>query len=367
MVGGHDGRIDVPALTGVRAVAAWWVVIYHVRNLLAPFAPLEAMAFFAAGDLAVDLFFVLSGFVIYLNYMPRLTRDAGSIADFAMRRVARIYPLHLLILVAMVAYVAALYTVSGRPLPEIYSPWLVPLHLLLVQGWGVAPVAGWNVPSWSISTEFLAYLLFPLIALFADWRRRPAWLLGALILAAILLLHGWMKAHGYTTLGADIVRGGLPRCLAQFFIGTIICELFLRWRRHARWLAPVALAGAAAAVAGHLQMDWPETIAMPAAWTALVLGLSLWPWRFNPLASRPLVYLGDISYSTYLVHYLAYEVFKLMFVPDRAAVTPFVASAFFVIVLLASIVLYHGYERPAQRWVIDRWKRRSPGRPRLQA
>jgi len=360
MGGGARQSVDVAALTGVRALAAWWVVAYHTRNLFVPWASPEVVRLLAAGDLAVDLFFVLSGFVIYLNYAGRLEPSRTSIADFIMRRIARIYPLHLLLLLATIAYVIVLRVGAGKPLTDAYPPSLIPFHLLLMQGWGLVGRIGWNVPSWSISTELLAYSAFPLVALLLAWQRRPTWLLIVIAGASLIALHAFIRANGFTTLGQDIPRAGLARCLTQFLAGTIVCELYLRFRAHAAVMGPAAMAAAALLVAAHVWLGWAESWTMPFAWAALVAGLAMWPWPLpGLLTSRPIVYLGEISYSTYLVHVLAYTVFKLVAVPDRSAVGPGMTLIYFAIVLALSILLYHGFERPAQRWLIDRWQRKS--------
>ena len=78
-------------LTALRGIAAWWVVLFHLRLFLVPYLPAGAMAVLARGNLAVDLFFLLSGFVIHLNYAERVTPDAASVGDFLFRRFARIY------------------------------------------------------------------------------------------------------------------------------------------------------------------------------------------------------------------------------------------------------------------------------------
>ena len=91
-------RANLPALTGARGIAAWFVVLYHIRLSAGAQLPPEMIAFFSKGYLAVDFFFMLSGFVIYLNYAERLASHRISAGEFLFRRFARIYPLHLLIL-----------------------------------------------------------------------------------------------------------------------------------------------------------------------------------------------------------------------------------------------------------------------------
>src|SRR5690242_9480168 len=99
---GAEGRLSrrmkiapIHPLTALRGIAAWWVVIYHFRKFM-PVAPDSPWMLFAGqGFLAVDLFFVLSGFVLQINYGPSLNGfGAKEVRDFAVGRLARVYPLH---------------------------------------------------------------------------------------------------------------------------------------------------------------------------------------------------------------------------------------------------------------------------------
>ena len=97
------------ALTGLRGIAAWWVVFYHARLSLTEWMPEAGTAIAASGYLAVDLFFMLSGFVMWLNYGERLRREGAAGAPaFWWRRFARIWPLHAAVLGAMVAFALVL-------------------------------------------------------------------------------------------------------------------------------------------------------------------------------------------------------------------------------------------------------------------
>jgi peptidoglycan/LPS O-acetylase OafA/YrhL len=83
------------ALTGIRGIAAWGVVLYHIRLSLTGLLPAPVIAVFAKGYLAVDLFFILSGFVIWYNYAARIADGgAGAARLFLWRRFARVWPLH---------------------------------------------------------------------------------------------------------------------------------------------------------------------------------------------------------------------------------------------------------------------------------
>jgi len=149
-------RADLPALTGIRGVAAWFVVLFHVRIGASAQLPAWLIGIFAKGYLAVDLFFMLSGFVLWLNYSESLrSKGAASVPRFFGRRIARIWPLHAAILCATAAF-ALLLQLSGHGDP-IHYPWSdLPLHLLLIQNWGFSNSLTWNDPAWSISCEFAA-------------------------------------------------------------------------------------------------------------------------------------------------------------------------------------------------------------------
>lgn len=354
-----QGRPELRALTSARGLAAWFVVLFHVRLSTLDLVGPTMTSLFNHGYLAVDFFFMLSGFVIWLNYADRL-RDRGlaEIPAFLWRRLARIYPLHLFVLSGAVAFAIA-HVVAGKPLPPRYQFDDLFYHVLLIQNWGIAEkTMEWNVPAWSISCEFAAYLAFPLLAMSVNWRRWHSALLVALLVAVAGLLHLLMRHAGVDSLGAYISRVGLIRCFCEFAMGTIICELWSRWR--ATPLRP-ALAGAATALVGVLWFldGGPETFSLPIAFAGMLILLALTAeLPGNPLAHRVLHYLGEISYATYLVHYLLFVAFKLMFVDESLSLGAGQLAAYLAMTLVASILLYHGVERPAQRWL----NRRMPVR-----
>ena len=345
---------ELRALTGARGVAAWLVVLYHVRAAI-PGLPGPAEALLAKGYLAVDFFFLLSGFVIWLSWNHRL-RESGAIATFLRKRFARIWPLN----AAMLAFALAIALVlraTGRDDPAFPLAEL-PLHVLLIHNWGLTDTLAWNDPAWSISAESAAYLAFPLLALAVDWRRWPTWSLLTGAAAILLALHLLMR--GEPSLGSDIPRFGVLRCLSEFTVGGIVCALWLRNRNRAALSGLLAAALMAAFVLGA-----PETLVVPAAFAALLLALaSAAGLRCNPLEWRVLHRLGEISYATYLSHFLLWKAFKLAVV--SGPVTASQIAAYLALVLVASSILYDRVELPAQAW-LNRLpltpRRRRPARP----
>ncbi|MGD9811581.1 MAG: acyltransferase family protein, partial [Sphingobium sp.] len=308
-------------LTAARGIAAWLVVLYHMRGGL-PWLPETAMAVAHKGYLAVDFFFVLSGFVIWLTAHTEFReRGFAATADFLKRRAARIYPLYAAMLAATVLF-AAVLTMTGRD--SSGYPWReLPLHVLMLQNWGFTDALSWNHPAWSISTEFAACLLFPLLAVFVPLARAPRWILVVGIAAVIALLALTLGAMGHRGLNADIPANGLIRCLAEFTAGTMLCAL---WQANRGQSAPFQAGRLAALVAFGAALAWAgaavrELWAFPAIAAAVIYLLALASERLVPVREpaaiiRPFVWLGEISYATYLSHFMLFSWFKIILVDD---------------------------------------------------
>ena len=338
------------ALTGIRGLAAWGVVFYHIRLSLAELLPAPVIGALGKGYLAVDLFFVLSGFVIWYNYAARIREGGwGAARSFLWRRFARVWPLHGAVLGGFAGF-ALLLGLTGRDTAGF--PWAeLPLHLLLVQNWGLLPELAWNHPAWSISTELAAYLLFPVLVGLGQWERLPSWALLGIASALALTIHLLFAWHGEATLGARIEQLGLWRCLAGFAMGMVLSILWQRWQGSRQAAQSAGLACALVlALAGVLAL--PETAFVPAAFFTGLLALGLARGavvRF--FGGRLLTYLGEISYSTYLAHFGLFIVFKLLFVGASLQLGWGQFLGFLALVLAASMALYHGLEKPVQRWL----------------
>ena len=335
---------ELRALTGARGIAAWFVVLFHIRLSIARLPPFAAHLF-AKGYLAVDFFFLLSGFVIWLSWGERLHADRwAAIGPFLRKRIARIWPLHAVMLAATVT-LALLLAATGRTDPAEFPFADLPLHVLLLQDWGFTDRLAWNVPSWSISAELGAYLVFPLVAIAVDWRQLSTAAL--LALAGILILSLCVAIGTSPSLSFDITHFGLVRCLCEFMTGTIVCAL---WRRGDGRATRVAVL-AAIVLAGLWVAGAPETIVGPACFAVLLYVLADTSTPTNPFGRATPHFLGEVSYATYLCHYPLWIAFKLAFVSDVTDVPPILILSYMALVLLCSTMLYRHVERPAQRWI----------------
>ena len=349
---------DIAAFTILRGLAAWWVVFYHVRENFMIYWPQSFAALVDKGYLAVDFFFLLSGFVIQLNYGDKIKGQAPQLWDFWIKRAARIYPLHLLSLGLVILYALAL-VISGRPLTANYDLSHLWMQFLLMHNWGFSDHLAWNVPSWSISTEWGAYIFFPLWALMGQWHKRPTLLLLLIVTLLAAGLYFLYAARGFSFLGKDIMHLGLWRCLAQFAMGSLLCIL---WQRHGQ--NRISAYGAvffALMMAGLAHyFSWPETAWLPLFFTFCLYGAACFSAKLGRNSfTRALIFLGDSSYATYLLHFVVFIYWKALFWSGTGSAPLWHLPLYVLLVLAISVITYVYFEKPAQRWVWARWSARK--------
>ena len=351
-------------LTSLRFFAAFWVVLFHYWPAVSATVPPLAVG---KGYLGVELFFILSGFILCHVYRTEVEEGRFVYGDFLWARLARVYPLHLATLIGMGVLALGAGAAGFAVDPNILSWESLPANLLLLQAWGLAPVAGWNHPSWSISAEWFAYLTFPLFAWAAlALKARPlvAVALAAAFMAGLYAVFESLAGHPLTL---ATIRWGALRIVPCFALG---CALHSLWRARPGQSAPLALAGAAISGAGALGLA-----ALGAADTLIVLslgGLIFFLARAaqagsNVLSAAPLIYLGEISYSIYMIC----VPWKIVFVNGAASLLKLEGDQLpwgvwlvgvAAVVPLAALS-YHLIEKPARTrmklWA-GLWKGRAP-------
>ena len=227
--------VFIRQLTGIRFVAAFWVLLYHLQDPLDRIGVMDIPVLsdvIRVGRLGVDLFFALSGFIITHTYLTRMGSriTLGASANFWWLRLARIYPVHFVMLnIAGLAVIAQAWVTGVDKDRPWLNPWDYVRNLLLIQEWGPHPDRGWNVVAWSLSMEWLAYLLFPLLVLllFALHKRvpTPVLVLAWFVALAPLLWRGSLTIDPYYT---DL-WGSVIRVLTEFTAGAITYLIVLRF------------------------------------------------------------------------------------------------------------------------------------------
>lgn len=337
---------------------------------------------------AVDFFFLLSGFVMAANYDGRI-RSRADVGRFAWLRVGRLLPLHLatlfaLVVIELVKWAAQMAATGngGDTFTGVHTPPAILSNIFMVHSFGMHPAPTWNEPSWSVSTEMWTYLVFGAVALAAGSKR--FWAYAALILVSyIALILFWSRGlHATTGLG-------IFRTFIGFFLGQFV---WLVWRAidNAR---PIKLQ----------RIGWTGVEMLVVAgilvWTWFV-GLGMWQSFFTPwvlaigvlvfaveggavsslLMTKPLRFVGKLSYSIYLVHVivatLCVPLFKLI---EKLGVPMFhdrgdgylvfggdalMGDLLFIPFTLANIALgfltYTFIENPARRWFRDHAPGKKP-------
>jgi peptidoglycan/LPS O-acetylase OafA/YrhL len=375
---------EIRSLTGLRIVAAAWVVCFHFSftpgtTWTWAWEPLRPLV--ASGGLGVDLFFVLSGFVITLTYLDQLgpRPGVGAVARFWWARVCRIWPVHALLTSVFGCWL--LYKSSrvtdGQIAYQHLQPVVDPLHwleqMLMVQLWHRPSHAGasWSGPAWSISAEWLAYVCFPLLALVL-WRLRsaPPVVTGAVAVGCMAPLAWFALTEG----GAAFPYAWALRIGGGFLAGAFTCLTVRRIPRTeqsdrvATWLAALTTAEVllcvwwsatrgAGGYAGVAGLTFP----------LLVAGLALSTRGPSRALGTPAMVLGGrLSFALYLVHVPVFEVFwTLMGWFPRLAPGSTLASLLTPHVLLLTVplayLLYRFVEEPARR------RLRALARPRPPA
>ena len=321
---------QIPALTGVRFVAALWVVLYHDSSRW----PALLRPTIEVGFLAVPFFFLLSGFILTHTYGGPLT--ARSYLTFLQRRFARLWPVHLVTLLTLVAYNAFVIQLKGHPANTSYVWGALPTELLMVRGWFDDELL-WNYPAWSIHAEWFAYLLiFPLCARFRVMRQ--PWLYTAAFVffgfSAVLPL-------------AD-VPGHWADIVLLFPAGA--CLYHIRKQRSWPHTTNLGLLVVLFVIAGYLPRPW-----LYPAFAAIIFGLSADGWVTWILSRRVVVYGGTISYSLYMTHAIVLTFYNaaLKALERVFGQVPNVLSAigFVVIAIGIAALTYHVVEAPSQQWL----------------
>ncbi|GAB0114977.1 acyltransferase family protein [Acidisoma sp. C75] len=358
------GRDEIEALTGLRGIAAVIVIAYHIYP--ASDFPIGLSPLVGRGYLAVDVFFVLSGFVMALTYGQMFREGVGAPAylTFLARRVARLYPLYITFFALRLAYSLAVY--HSLQVPDGWFALTLPhplkdvlANIVMVQSWGLAKAA--TTPTWSISTEWGAYFVFPFVVgaiLFrARWQAllALAGAIGLVLLASMLTATDGLHHNG--ALDAYDGRTLIPliRCLGGFTLGLLTYRLYTLGsvrRFAARGLAWAALGW----IALGLLLRWPDQAIYP-AFPALVLALAC---DRGPLARlfawRPVFELGVLSYTLYVIHnvWIGLVHWEIRHLP--MAMPPLVAQSLSAGFLIASLgvtafALHHFIEVPGRRMV----------------
>lgn len=353
----------LPALTGLRGAAALWVLFYHsaqkIKNIDIPIV--------RSGWMAVDIFFILSGFILaHIHLDDFKIVSVKTIWKFLSLRLARIYPVYIVMLAIVTAYAFGLFAVGVPILSDRqYNPSLFIPNILLIQSWGWVNHTSFNVVSWSISAEWMAYLLFPLLAfLGAKIRTSISFVLSLIFIAGAASFYEIIHPSMTSAISSLIVSTYAPtRVLTEFTSGLfaynifknesfgrvemgLICDLTIVFFIILVWFNLFSIA----------------VLLIPIIVCGLAYGMGT---AARLLALRWALYFGEISYSLYMVQFF---VLTIMFAPFHysrlgAMLTSTnrleIVCLSYVIIAITTVAMHDYVEVPGRRWLQQRLARIS--------
>ena len=349
-------------LDALRGVAAIAVLLFHAGFVYGSSGPAE-------GQIAVDLFFVMSGFIIAHRYDRDFARGLG-VGRFTVLRLVRLYPLFLLglsvgVLPQLVEIVAGVADTCRVAILETFGLGvaMLPSTLALPRLPTVYPL---NYAAWSLALEIAVNIGYA--ATFGFWTIRR---LAALVSFAICALVACVVYYGTLNVGFDWdnAPGGLARVLFGFPLGVLMFKLHRRepFTSRVAWWVPIALAIAVFAFDAPVAKPWWELIAVVVLVpTIAAAAISVEPPRAARAACAT---LGILSYALYSLHAPFVGVFlrlqtHLGFDPTARS---FGAALAFTVLLLAFCLVAEGaYDRPARRWLSRRLAPKPPAGPRAE-
>lgn len=349
-------RMTVPSLTGVRGAAALWVLLFHLQSFANGYGVpwLKSVPLLADGWVGVDLFFVLSGFILMFVHEADFEQLRGRVVlRFASLRFFRIYPLATAVLILIALLVFA---------DPGFAPWYQATHdpadltgmaflrtLLLATRWYPPFVGDWNQPVWSLSVEIIGYCALPFLAFGVTRVSSPPLL--AILAAACLIAPVALQPIVGSRLDNDIFGFAIIRMAGGFTGGVLLGRLhrltpvsFSRWQGAIGDLALVALIVTLLTPLG--------TLATTVCFGALIYGIASGRGASNWLFARPVsLFFGRISFPLYLIHamVLIWIYYELGAHGAVWPVTGIALGLYIPGVVLAAWGLHLLVERPSQR------------------
>jgi len=387
---GKDRPATIAALAGARAIPPLLIVLYHYCEGHQYTGARLLDLVLARGYLWVEFFFALSGFILTHVYAGRVRElwTPRGYGGFLKARLIRLYPLHLFMLLALLALMLAVRAAAqmegyvsfyDRPAyhPDMSLEGFI-ASLFLVHGWDTLPRLTWNGASWFVSVEFALCLLFPFFIRLQDGR---AWRGLALVAAGVggLLLLLATSPHGL-----DLTfHKGVPRGIANFAIGVGMARLFreVRQDRIPVWLHSALQVGLVAFLLfvftntgwSHTGRDILSALAVLLLIPALAFDKGV---VADLLALRAPQALGEWSYGVYLgqtfwLHLIRVIEYRFHPPPDTLVLGVSFSSLIAwaePLFLLAACTLWGALlaeriEKPAARWLrirLDQPRRAAP-------
>lgn len=318
---------------------------------------------FAEGYIGVNFFFILSGFILAYNYQDKIRHGLTSKKDFIVARIARIYPLHLLTLILAIPLMLKKLWIGNKLF------WGIKFLTNLTLTHSFIPVSSvylaFNRPAWSISDEFFFYLLFPLLIGSIGKRlttnfKSIYWMLLSLSIIPLLMLITPDSLHHALFYVNPVFR------FADFFLGILLYNIFIKiqaqqtsWNFHLLESFSLLLLLLFFVAHAFIPAVFRYSVYYWLPMSAVILIFAFQKGVFSRVLSHPsIVFLGEISFGFYMFHHLILDYFQLANAQYFHLENGFVRFLlFFSLTLLVSYWSYYFFEKPANQWVKEKWRK----------
>lgn len=345
---------QLQAFYGIRGMAAWIVVLFHFKQFL----PEKVLQFSHIvvdnGYLAVDLFFQLSGFFIMLKYKNQTMINKKELLKFYAKRIRKLYPIHILITTLyIILAISFLYLSQSKTIPSNLNLKGLILNLFFIHGWGYNYGLSWNVPSWYISTLSLAYLSFPILNITMNYIQKSSYkcfsMLGLLYCTIIIIYFN----NDLSSIGESVSAMAPYRGILQFYVGIVLFTILSKYRKLSKIFASSVLILSLPLMLLYLFKIIPDFMLAPIIFSSVILFIATHNTKLTrPLTTKCLILLGRISFYTYMVHYLFYDIFKIICVDTSGVKNHFLLVLFLCLIALSSLLLYYVFEKRGTKQII---------------
>ncbi|WP_293303672.1 acyltransferase family protein [Pedobacter sp. UBA5917] len=336
-------------------------------------------AIYNHGVIAVDLFFLLSGFIFFWLYAERIAKGKMNFGKFMVFRISRLYPIHLVTLLSVAVLQWLMIKNTGHYFIVLFNDsYHFILNLLFMQSWGIEKGASFNGPSWSASVEAFLYLLFFFICYVRMQHNK--WLLLLLMPVGIFIqyyysligkgmysfflgalvyyIYTWMlkenrnKKYLSSLIVFTILLWGI--LFAEYYFG-YLRDIFMKQYLH---LFPHKTPASAEIALGLVKNFIFRTLVSPCT----ILALALWETNKGGI-SKKWAAVGNCSYAMYMVHFSLQIAFVLIantfHIDNHVFRSPITVLVFFLILVPLSLILYYYFEFPAQEKIRQKFFRTS--------
>ncbi|PUE28095.1 acyltransferase [Limnohabitans sp. Jir72] len=333
------------AIEGSRGFAAVMIALYHMPEL-------NDLFFIKFSYLFVDFFFVLSGFLIATIYIDELS-SKKLIIDFFVKRLARLWPM---MIFAWILYLAVLNIIGFIDNKNfiLVHPTLFEIasQISMFYGLGLGDGNIYNFPSWSISVEFLVYIIFGFVLLFFKDKYKYFIFFVLMSVSYIFMLYvdGIQNECGFIKYGKCMDRvasiGGLVRCLIGFFLGCTITLIKTKYKINAKISInkmTIMSCGSVFFLLSLMELNSYLAFLAPLVFSIFVFSISFDVGLIHKfLSSKIMQFLGRISYSIYLLHLTILMILDKIWIYDSIS---FKIITYLFILIISSKVTFEYIEK----------------------